>query len=301
MSFLNYLAENRTGLGDLFWNLITKIGEQTIIIFLLCIIYWCVSKKLAHRIGFTFFLSGYLIQGLKITFRIDRPWIKDPNFKPVVSAYKTATGYSFPSGHTQAATSIYSSIGFYLKKWWRILFFIPPFLVAFSRMYLGVHTPNDVLIAFIISIIISFIISFSFQKAEKKAYNIFLIITILFGFFLMIYSILLFNNQTIEYHYVIDCCKTAGAGIGFSIGVYLEQKLINFNTKTKHFHTQIIKVLIGFIGLVAIQLGLKAVFTFFFNQALFAEVLRYFLMILWVTYLYPLVFNRYIHSDFKDF
>jgi undecaprenyl-diphosphatase len=250
---------------QIFWNIITKFGEQTVIIILLCIIYWCINKKLAHIMGFTFFLSGYLVQGLKITFRIDRPWIKDPNFKPVSSAYETATGYSFPSGHTQAATSIYSSIGFYIKKWWRVLFFLIPLAVCFSRMYLGVHTPKDVLTALLLSIVISYLVSYLYKKADGRSMGWFLIVVILLGFVLIIYSISLYNQQIIEYQYVTDCCKTAGAGIGFAIGVFLEQKLIKFNTKTKHFHGQLIKIVLGIGGLLAIQIGLKEIFSLLFE------------------------------------
>ncbi len=296
MEFLNYLASTRTVFGEVFWNFITKFGEETILILLLSILYWCVNKKLAHIIGFTFFFSGYLVQGLKITFRIERPWIKDTNFKPVSSAYDTATGYSFPSGHTQSATAAYASIGFFIKKWWRIFFFIIPILIGFSRMYLGVHTPTDVITSFVFSIIISYCISVYYQKSKENHKVWLLILLIVFGFALMIYAFVLYNQQIIVYSYVADCCKTAGAGIGFACGVFLEQKLLNFCTNTKHFYTQIIKIAIGVIGLLTIQMGLKVLFSSIFGEALFTDVIRYFLMVLWISYIWPLIFNRSINK-----
>jgi len=294
MELLNYLATTRTVFGELFWNFITKFGEETILILLLSIIYWCYNKKLAQMIGFTFFLSGYLVQGLKITFRIDRPWIKDPNFKPVSSAYETATGYSFPSGHTQAATAVYSTIGFFIKKWWRIFFFIIPLAVVFSRMYLGVHTPTDVFTSLLLSLLISYLVSYFYQKSDGKHIGWFLLIIIIFGFALMIYSFVLYNKQIIDYSYVTDCCKTAGAGMGFACGVFLEQRFVNFHTKTKHFYTQLLKIVFGIVGLLSIQIGLKTIFLVVFGEVIFTDVLRYFLMILWVSYICPLVFNRYM-------
>ena len=91
--------------------------------------------------------------GLKITFRIPRPWVLDPQFQAVPSAIPAATGYSFPSGHTQSGTALYGSLALSTKKKWQSIVAVLIFLlIAFSRMYLGCHTPKDVLTAMLISL-----------------------------------------------------------------------------------------------------------------------------------------------------
>lgn len=292
MEFLSFLASNRTAFGENFWNWVTKFGEETIIILLLCVIYWCVSKNLAYIVGFTFFLSGFLVQGLKITFRIERPWILDPDFKPVDAAYDTATGYSFPSGHTQAATAVFSSFGFQLKNWVRYVCFLLPFLVAFSRMYLGVHTPKDVITSLAVAFIISFLISYFMKKEDDKVINIFFAIIVSTGILLLIYALALYLNDVIVYTYVSDCCKTAGAGLGFILGVYLERKFLKFNPQTCRVSCQIYKVILGVIGLLAIQLGLKEIFILAFDESLIADFTRYLLITVWATYFWPLIFTN---------
>lgn len=292
MEFLTYLSTSRTDFGEGFWNMITKFGEETMIIILLCIIYWCISKNMAYIVGFTFFLSGFLVQGLKITFRIDRPWILDSNFKPVDAAYDTATGYSFPSGHTQAATAVYSAFGFQIKNWIRYLWFVIPFAVAFSRMYLGVHTPKDVITSLVLTFAISFLISYFMKKTDKNYMRIFLLMIILVGAALLIYSMILYSMDIIIYKYVSDCCKTAGAGIGFALGVYLERKYVNFKPKTCRISCQIYKVFLGILGVLLIQIGLKQVFMIAFNESLVADFIRYLLITVWVAYVWPLLFTK---------
>ena len=149
MDFLWSLSAIRTPFWDKVFSIITMFGEELVTICLVCIIFWCIDKNIAYIISLTFFISGILVQGLKIMFRIERPWLLDSNFKPVEGAMTNATGYSFPSGHTNSATAVYASIGLNVKKAWiRIISFCVVFLVGFSRMYLGVHTPKDVLVSF---------------------------------------------------------------------------------------------------------------------------------------------------------
>lgn len=99
MDFLNLLAQYRTPAGDAFFQGVTLLAQETFVVVVICWLFWCSNKKLAYCLGFTYFSSGLLVQGLKITFRVPRPWLLDPAFEPVASAVPGATGYSFPSGH----------------------------------------------------------------------------------------------------------------------------------------------------------------------------------------------------------
>lgn len=148
MGFLRFLEGIRNPVFDFFFSIITYLGGEIVFMAVAMILFWCVSKKEGYYILTVGFIGTIINQFLKITFRIARPWVLDPEFKPVESAIEEATGYSFPSGHTQNSVGTFGGIALAFKKRWvRITCIILAVLVPFSRMYLGVHTPLDVFVS----------------------------------------------------------------------------------------------------------------------------------------------------------
>lgn len=66
-----------------------------------CIVYWAVNKKTGTWILLNFAGANLLNGFLKLTACVYRPWIKDARIIPAGDAITTATGYSFPSGHSK--------------------------------------------------------------------------------------------------------------------------------------------------------------------------------------------------------
>jgi membrane-associated phospholipid phosphatase len=293
MDLLRLIQSIRTPFLDTLIGLITRLGEETIGIVLLCLIFWCVSKKIAYVIGVAFFLSGLTVQGMKICFRIERPWVIDPAFEPVPGAKEYATGYSFPSGHTQSAAAFYGALGSQVKPMaFKIILFAIPVLVAFSRLYLGVHTLQDVLVSLVITFLLiwltSKIITSDVESKKKElAISLFLI---LYAVAVIIIAAIMYSNGTIEERYIADCLKAAGAGIGFAVGMFVERNYIKFSVKSKNIGIHIIKVVIGIAGVLAFQEGLKLII----GTGFIVDMFRYFLMISWVTMLYPLIIKRFL-------
>ncbi|MBR4458325.1 MAG: phosphatase PAP2 family protein [Clostridia bacterium] len=153
------LQEFRSGGGGFladFFAKMTFLGELNTVLVIMALLYWCVSKELG-----TYLLMGWsgnrLVNGvLKVTACAYRPWIRDPMIEPYGDAKTTATGYSFPSGHSMNAASVYG--GGALRKGaplaLRIVLLVTVILVAFSRMYLGVHTPQDVLTGAVLGLLV---------------------------------------------------------------------------------------------------------------------------------------------------
>ncbi|MBQ3061083.1 MAG: phosphatase PAP2 family protein [Lachnospiraceae bacterium] len=291
MELLKSLQEIRNPVLDIIFKIFTLFGEELVITAIICILFWCISKRSAYIIAFSFFLSGLVVQGLKITFRVDRPWIKDSSIVPVDGAVKTATSYSFPSGHTQSGTALFTSVAAILrKKWALVLSSVIIAGVMISRMYLGVHTPVDVLVSFIITFLLSALVSGYYEKIENADLKVKRIITtvmIVVCITLIVYDLVLMNMGLIEYENAGDCFKAAGAGLGFSLGWYLETKYVNFSPKACWWK-QIIKLVIG----IAVAFVLKSAPKLISDSSFLVDVTRYFVTVLWITFLYPLIIKK---------
>lgn len=296
MTFLWLLEGIRTPFLDKLMQFITYFGQEIIIIAVICVLYWCVDKRFAYLLGFTYFTAGLCVQSLKITFRIPRPWVLDPKFTAVESAVPGATGYSFPSGHTQGATCLFFPLALKARKTWLKFLCILAFAaIGFSRMYLGCHTPKDVLVSMTLSLLVSFII-WRYQRFlldDTRYLKQIAVILITLSLAVAAYSLVLNGNGTIETKYAVDCCKASGAGLGFAIGWYTERTRMNFDTRTANYLTQILKLVIG----LAIALLIKEGFSIIFGSSILAKMLEYFILVLWVVVIYPYIFSKLLRRD----
>lgn len=291
MSFLWALSDIRTPFLDTLFQFVTYFGQELLLIGVICALYWCVDKKLATQIGFTYITAGLCVQGLKITFRIPRPWILDPDFKAVESALPAATGYSFPSGHTQGAASLFAPLALNAKKRSIKLLCTSVFLlVGFSRMYLGCHTPKDVLTAIAVSLLFSWLIwrykDLFTGPASHVGLIAFLVAVAAAG--ICVYSYVLYQSGVIEAHYASDCFKASGAALGFAAGWFLEQKLLDFDAKPGTLHQKVLRFFVGLLITALLQFGLKALI----GHTLAGKTIQHFIVIFWVIFLYPYIFTR---------
>ncbi len=151
IDILLILQAFRNGAGAVLAEFLAKmtfLGELNSVLVIMAVIYWAVSKEFG-----TYLMMGWsgnrLVNGmLKVTFCVYRPWIRDPRIVPYGNTITTATGYSFPSGHTMNAATVYGGAAL-RKDMPKLLRFVTGFLVlqvAFSRIFMGVHTPQDVLV-----------------------------------------------------------------------------------------------------------------------------------------------------------
>lgn len=299
MDILYWFESIRNPVLNSIFSIVTYLGHEIIPVALICIIYWCVNKGFAYRIGFSFFASGITTQALKISFRIPRPWIIDNNFSVVDDAKSAASSYSFPSGHTQAATSVYSSLALLTGKLWlRILLVSAFILVAVSRMYLGVHTLNDVVVAMVLSLIMTFVI-FRIMDAigDNRRYDIVItLIMLVLSVALIIYAYILTTVGKIDKEHISalnDCVKTGASGIALAIGYYIERRYINFDVRAKNVKMHALKVVIGLGAALGLKEGLKLLI----GESPAASFFRYFILIFFIIVIYPLIIKNTFNKD----
>ena len=198
MTFLWLLEGIRTPFLDKLMQFITYFGQELIIITFICTLYWCVDKRFAYFLGFSYFTAGLAVQTLKITFRIPRPWVLDPDFHAVESAISGATGYSFPSGHTQGAACLFFPLALKTrKKWVKFLCIIAFLSIGFSRMYLGCHTPKDVLVSMALSLCITLLLwKYQAQILDQETHLKWItLLLMLLAIAAAIYAYVLYSND----------------------------------------------------------------------------------------------------------
>lgn len=287
MSFLWFLHDLRSPVLDVVFQFITFFGEELLIVIVMCGLYWCVNRELAYGVFLSFFVSLLLVQGMKIAFRVERPWLLDPAFAPVASAIAGATGFSFPSGHTQSAASLFGYLGIASsKKKWIVLSWVLVALVGLSRMYLGVHTPADVLVSMAVSLAV-ILLTRAFLKSSKPDTVLMAVLAAL-SLIEFVFGFMLYRRGVISYDNVADCCKAAGGCLGCAIALYWARRRVTFDTRTPKPWQQIVKLAVGLVGLILLQSGLKLLYT----QSLPLDTLRYFLIAIWAIAVYPLLFTR---------
>ena len=298
MEFLYFLEGLRTPVGDAFFSLITHLGEETLFIIAGLLIFWCINKWEGYYL-LTVGLSGTVInQFLKLWFRIPRPWVKDPDFTIVESARAEATGYSFPSGHTQSSVGIFGA----LAKWnWnrgallRVLCLMICILVPLSRMYLGVHTPADVGVSVVVALLLIFVIYPFIQKAVqdpkymRTLMGVMTLGSVLFVLFVECYSF----PADIDPHNMASGLKNAYTMLGCILGVWLtyeaDSRWIRFDVKAVWW-AQILKLALGLAILLGIKAGMKAPLMAMCGGHNIADAIRYFLMVAFAGCIWPLTF-----------
>lgn len=244
IQYLLWLQELRNATGGMFdeiFNALSKFAVD-ILPFLPYVIFWGVDKAWGY-----FFLTvdwaAELINGIiKLTVCAYRPWIRSDLIEPAGDSKTAATGYSFPSGHTTKATAIYGSIIVWQKdkrRWLAVTAAVLIALTGFSRNFLGVHTPQDVLVGFLESVLIIYIVGIVSRKAagNEKLLDTLTVI----GIIIIIASLAYIQLKPYPMDYdaagellvnpskmMNDCFKACGGFLGFLIGSYIERHYIRF-------------------------------------------------------------------------
>lgn len=297
MEFLKFLEGLRNPIMDSFFSIITHLGEETVFILVGLIFFWCIDKKKGYYILSVGFAGTVINQFLKLLFRIPRPWVRDESFTIVESARAEATGYSFPSGHTQSALGVFGSIARIDRRVWvRIACVAVCVLVPLSRMWLGVHTPADVGVSTIVALALVFTLYPIVNKAmETKTgmrilFASMLVLSAAFLAFVLLFKFPADADTENITHGISNAYKIAGCVLGLWLAYELDERFIHFET-TAVWWVQIIKLAAGLIPLLAIKSGLKAPLLALCGGNDIANGLRYFLITSFAGCVWPLTFK----------
>lgn len=264
-------------------NIVTMAGEEQFAIIFLSWIYWNISKKHGVLLCYAYLFSVFINNIVKIIVHTPRPFnvLKGVEGKRL----ETATGFSFPSGHTQSATSFFASLYFsFRKKRILALAILIPVAVGISRLYLGVHWPVDVIGGWIIGVSVSLLVYYFLNKFYEKRNTFRFVLLLSINFVLLTLLGLIFINSFFlgGNLYLSDTYKICGIFSGTMIGFLLEENLVAFSESGKIVF-KIIRYIAGIVSTFLIIAGLKKLFP----EQNFFHFVRYFLTGFWISFLYP--------------
>lgn len=293
MQILYLLESIRTPLLDVIMSALTLLGGETAFLVIALVMFWCVDRRKAYYMMSVGFIGTIANQFLKIACRIPRPWVKDPNFTIVEAAREDATGYSFPSGHSQNAVGTFGAIAATTKsKHLRVASIAAAVIVPISRLYLGVHTPQDVLagagMALVLLVVLRPII---FSGDGRHIPKLFLGMCALAAAYLAYTELFPFPAGTDPVN--LESARSnaytlLGTMLGMTIVYFVEEK--RNSPMGGKWYAQVLKVAGGLVIALAVKGILKAPLEAAMGGHLFNRSIRYFLLVIAAGAVWPMTF-----------
>ncbi|ETP71771.1 membrane-associated phospholipid phosphatase [Lachnospiraceae bacterium JC7] len=308
IDILLILQSFREGAGACLTDFLSKMtwyGEMNIVLIIMGLIYWCVNKDIG-----TYLLMGWsgnrIVNGvLKVSVCAYRPWIRDSRIVPDETALKTATGYSFPSGHSMNGASLFGGMAIRreLTVGLRALLWLLLFFVAFSRNFLGVHTPQDTIVGSVSGVLVMFLTGKLLKWLESHPEKEVMIAAtgILIAIVSAIYSA--YKPYPVDYdaagNLLVDGLKMANdtfKAVGwmgaFFAGWLLEKRLVGFTTTGISMQQRFYRLMGGLMGYYVVTLIInslvkKAVTGFT------ATVITCFIQMFYIVFVFPYIIKLF--------
>ena len=301
------LQEFRNGLGGCLTDFLTKmsfIGEMNTVLIITAVIYWCVSKQFG-----AYLLMGWsgnrVVNGLlKVTACVYRPWIRDARIIPDADALAAATGYSFPSGHSMNGASLFGGVAIRreLPRALRIISGVIVFLIAFSRNFLGVHTPQDIFVGTAAGLLVMWLTAKLLKWVEAHPKKDVLVMTagVVIAAAVAVFAAV--KPYPVDYDaegkLLVDGAKMAndtfkGVGwcAGFLVGWVLERRFAGFSTDVPII-TRVSRLIFGLLGYYAVSLILLPLIKSAIPGA-GGAIATCFLQMFYVSFLVPWCISRF--------
>ncbi|MGL5751554.1 MAG: phosphatase PAP2 family protein [Paraclostridium sp.] len=274
VEILKYIQSFKSPILNLIFLVITISTEVPVILVVASILYWCINKKYGQKLLFALTTNIAINTGIKEFFKSPRP-IGIAGIESMRT--ETATGYSFPSGHTQTGTTFWVSIMSILKNKYVYIIGTILFLgIGLSRLYLGVHWPIDVIFGWIFGLTFTISCNFILDKVEdKNNYKYFL-------YLLIPMTIWIFIVNSVEY------VKMFGLFTGFIVGYIIEKRYVKFDVNVS-IKSKICRYIFGLTTLGLVYIGLKLIMP----VNVIGAYIRYFGLVVYAIAIAPLLFNKF--------
>jgi membrane-associated phospholipid phosphatase len=290
------------------------LGTEDFFMLMLPVLFWCLDNGLGVKVGFILLTGSTINDFFKLALHGPRPYW----YSPRVHGYAAESSFGVPSGHSSSAMEVWGMLAANLKRSWAwIAAFLIIFAIGFSRMFLGVHFPHDVLTGWLLGAIVLWLTLRLWNPVaawlKRRATPVQILAGLGFSLLLVLPSILAVafsagwqmpadwlanaaaavpgaeppNPTSLE-----GPISNAGTLFGLAVGLALLARSGGFQTRGVWWK-QVLRLVVGIAGVMAIRYGLKAVFPE--GETLLPLALRYVRYALigaWVAGAAPWLFIR---------
>jgi membrane-associated phospholipid phosphatase len=268
---------------DVLFNVITFLGSEEFYIILLPVFYWCIDKSLGRRLGYLLLFSAYLNEAFKGVLTHPRPFEIDPRVLRLDFLPAMELGYGFPSGHSQNAITVWGYLAQMVRRRWMSAVSLALIvLIPFSRLYLGVHFPSDVLGGLSIGVLVLGLYLWLEPRVSRWLPNQSAVAQLAVAALVPAVLLAVYSSR--------DATASMGTGMGLGVGIVLERRLLRFRTAGPA-RQRVVRFVIGVLVAVGLREGLRVVLP---GEGAELEVvfraLRYALVGFWVSFAAPWLF-----------
>lgn len=279
--FLNTLAGIRVEIVTKLFNLITYLGDEKLFVVIAMIVLWCFSKRGGLYMLTVGFASSGIGQALKMLLGIPRPWNlgfedadpiakggwEDSGLGKIMNKLGGgADGWSFPSGHTLISVGTYGALAAWFKnKWVKVIGIVLAVLIPFTRLYLGVHTPVDIVGGAALALLLVLLLQPVFESDGRGRVRAVLIANIvitaaLLGLMYLTQPADLAGEDIHNYASGIkNLWQLVGATFAVWIAFEADEKWLHYDTRAVWW-AQILKIIGGCVIVLGIQTVVQKVF-----------------------------------------
>ena len=279
MTVLRMLESLRVPAMDGLMQAVTELGSEVFFLVVALVLFWCVSKQEGYYLLTVCFFGTVLNQFLKLLCRVSRPWVLDPEFTIVESARADATGYSFPSGHTQNSVGTFGVLGRCARRTW-------------------VRIPADVLTAAGTALALVFLVKPAVYSRRSWVFPTLLAAMSACALAFVLYVELTPFPGDMDPKNLAEGVKNAysllGALLGMILAYLLDERTIHFPVQALWW-AQILKVIVGLGLTMVLRAVLKAPLLALTGGHEAAHGIRYFCMVLFAGAVWPLTFRWFGH------
>ncbi|MDO4183115.1 MAG: phosphatase PAP2 family protein [Coriobacteriia bacterium] len=305
IDFLLALQSFRQATGGVLDTAVRLFSDGGAVLFMAVVplvIYLALDKNTGLFMGVCITFSSIVGQAVKNIACVYRPWIRSSDLQPVASALSNATGYSFPSLHcTTTGSCVTSFWARWHSKVWIAVGILLMLGMMFSRMYLGVHTPQDVVAGMLLGVITVPFTAHVVRWVYAKDHRDYLLLganVVFMAAFLAFFSLKGYPTDYVNgalvvdpYPMVTDCYRTVGLYLGILTIWTLDRHWIHYDVK-RPWKIRVARCLLGLAAAGVCLTALTAALTALLG-AWWGHLIGYYAGIVAALGLVPALFMTY--------